>query len=300
MFDYNLLKDPVNIIALHRVLRDTELASRLAPSLEMELSESKFERFIQETIDNGFRFASLDEALYEDIKADEKIIALTFDDGYIDFVDIIYPLLKKYQIPACLYLISGYPDRQCLHSYGIIEDFVSKQNDIGFEFKGHIHHFAAISHQEKSLAIQALDELTKTSINNINEMFAFFASMGVNKELVAKQRGVNWEQVIELDMDPLITIGAHTFSHPRLSQLTEIEVKHELEDSKSRLEEILGHAVKHFSYPYGDYSEAVINAVRKAGYESAATIESRGYLGDNLFNVPRYWLDGNLTIVDNK
>ena len=80
---------------------------------------------------------------------------------------------------------------------------------------------------------------------------------------------MNWEQIKTLDADPLCTIGAHTVSHPRLSTLTEEEMRKEIVDSKHRLEEMLGHPVNHFSYPHGDYNTATLQVVNEAGFTSA-------------------------------
>jgi peptidoglycan/xylan/chitin deacetylase (PgdA/CDA1 family) len=42
---------------------------------------------------------------------DKKLIALTFDDGYGDFYTDVFPLLKKYNIKATLYVIPGFIDK---------------------------------------------------------------------------------------------------------------------------------------------------------------------------------------------
>jgi len=70
---------------------------------------------------------------------------------------------------------------------------------------------------------------------------------------------------------PLLTVGAHTVHHVRLPQLSEERVRDELVGAKRRLEEITGSPVIHFAYPYGDYSDVIVQAVSEVGYRSAAT-----------------------------
>lgn len=80
---------------------------------------------------------------------------------------------------------------------------------------------------------------------------------------------MTWEQIKALDNDPLCTIGAHTVCHPRLGSLTTDEARKEIEGSKHRLEEMLGHPVKHFSYPHGDYNDDTVHIVQSLGFSSA-------------------------------
>jgi len=66
-------------------------------------------------------------------------------------------------------------------------------------------------------------------------------------------------------------IGSHTCSHPRLSSLSEAEISHELEASRAEVERRLNRPCETLAYPYGDYDQRVVRAVRAAGYRLAAT-----------------------------
>lgn len=66
-------------------------------------------------------------------------------------------------------------------------------------------------------------------------------------------------------------IGAHTRTHPRLTQLSAREAKEEITASKKALEDRFGLRVEHFCYPYGDWNEPVRDMVIAAGYKSACT-----------------------------
>ncbi len=85
-----------------------------------------------------------------------------------------------------------------------------------------------------------------------------------------------------------VEIGSHTINHPRLSRLQPEQVWHEVADSKSALENVLGEPVKFFAYPYGDYNPSVRDAVEKAGYLAALTC-SRGpaNTAPNAYEIPR-------------
>ena len=88
------------------------------------------------------------------------------------------------------------------------------------------------------------------------------------------------EQLLEIASDPLCTIGAHTCSHPHLSQLNEEEQRCEIADCKSDLERLIGKPVRHFAYPYGDYNEKTIEIVRELGFKTAVTTSGRQVRND--------------------
>ncbi len=66
-------------------------------------------------------------------------------------------------------------------------------------------------------------------------------------------------------------IGAHTLSHPRLTQISLDQAREEIFASKKKLEDRFGRAIRHFCYPYGDWNPAVRDLVMAAGYETAWT-----------------------------
>jgi peptidoglycan/xylan/chitin deacetylase (PgdA/CDA1 family) len=69
-----------------------------------------------------------------------------------------------------------------------------------------------------------------------------------------------------------MSIGAHTMSHPVLSQCNEDEARREINESKTELERVLGQTVWAFAYPFGNpatMGEREVNLAREAGFECA-------------------------------
>ncbi|TFE69769.1 polysaccharide deacetylase [Methylacidiphilum sp. Yel] len=83
-------------------------------------------------------------------------------------------------------------------------------------------------------------------------------------------------------------IGSHTFSHPHLPLLSSKELKKEIEDSKKYLEDTFSVPIRHFSFPYGQYTKQCLDIVEQAGYESACQIgEGVNLPGENPFALKR-------------
>ncbi|MGC3989084.1 MAG: polysaccharide deacetylase family protein [Chthoniobacteraceae bacterium] len=76
-------------------------------------------------------------------------------------------------------------------------------------------------------------------------------------------------------------IGAHTRTHPHLTKIPREQAREEIRGSCRQLEDRFGVAVKHFCYPYGDWSPAIRDLVAEAGYESACTVVPRVANGDS-------------------
>jgi peptidoglycan/xylan/chitin deacetylase (PgdA/CDA1 family) len=85
-----------------------------------------------------------------------------------------------------------------------------------------------------------------------------------------KEKIAGAEQIQNLP-DDLISIGSHTLTHPRLPLLSETEAKHELLESRMKLEKLLQRRITLFSFPYGEFTPALLELCREAGYERVYT-----------------------------
>jgi peptidoglycan/xylan/chitin deacetylase (PgdA/CDA1 family) len=68
-------------------------------------------------------------------------------------------------------------------------------------------------------------------------------------------------------------IGAHTLTHPFLTRISFREAREEVFAGRKKLEDRFGVVVRHFSYPYGDWNEAIHDLVKEAGYATACTAD---------------------------
>ena len=83
-------------------------------------------------------------------------------------------------------------------------------------------------------------------------------------------------------------IGAHTRSHPYLTQCNDAQLHDEIAGSKADLEDVLGAPVTQFCYPYGDMDDRVAEITRAAGYAAATTTRrGRAPIGSDLWRLPR-------------
>jgi peptidoglycan/xylan/chitin deacetylase (PgdA/CDA1 family) len=76
---------------------------------------------------------------------------------------------------------------------------------------------------------------------------------------------MDWSQIGEMDAAGM-EFGGHTVNHADLKQVNSEQALRQLQASKSKMEEKLGHATPAFAYPFGDYDPKVIALVRQVGY----------------------------------
>ena len=87
---------------------------------------------------------------------------------------------------------------------------------------------------------------------------------------VQKRTTLTLEQMREMQRAGT-TFGSHSLTHPLLTSLPDCELRRELAESKTKLEDLLGAPVEWFAYPYGDADRRVRAAVAAAGYKAAVT-----------------------------
>jgi peptidoglycan/xylan/chitin deacetylase (PgdA/CDA1 family) len=92
---------------------------------------------------------------------------------------------------------------------------------------------------------------------------------------------------------------SHTLTHPRLAGLAAEPLRRELTDSRSRLEDLLGRAVRHLAYPFGSVDATARAAAADAGYATAVTTAiGRASARDDRLALPRLNVSGRDTLLD--
>ena len=98
----------VPILMYHRVNNWADKSDLLT------VKEKTFQRQMKFLHDNKYNVISLDD-LVNLIKLNKKIppetVLVTFDDGYVDNYEVAYPILKKYHIPATIFVITSLIDK---------------------------------------------------------------------------------------------------------------------------------------------------------------------------------------------
>ena len=214
----------------------------------------------------------------------ENALAITVDDGYRDFYQVAYPVLREYGIPATVYLVSDFVDRsRWLWVDQVQYEFLHGQaRSFRMELPGRPPlSFELGTRETRRAAARAVTEAAKKLSNTarLRLLETLPEQLGVRlpEEAPAEYEALRWDEVREMAAAG-IEFGAHTRTHPILSRLAgERELAVEIGGSKRQIEQQVGRAVEHFCYPNGareDVGREAVEAVRAAEFRTAVTTES--------------------------
>lgn len=148
----------------------------------------------------------------------DKKIEVTFDDGYGNIFQNVFPLLKEHNLDATVFLVTDFIDGK-INS----EDFT----------RGNF-----------------------------------------------RERPLTWEEIQIMDKQG-IRFGSHSKTHTNLVKIPKDELEDEILFSKRRIEEVVGHTIDSFAYPFGgkgSFNELTKVALKRAGYNCAYI----NLMGENL------------------
>ncbi len=246
-----------------------------------ETSTRDFEKQIVHFAKN-YKIISLNE-IVERIKNKRSLrrcVAITFDDGFRDNYEIAYPILKKYNVPATIFLTTGYINS------GTAPWFIKLRYIFMQTAKTHIHlshNGAIISHpmhtkDEKFVASdRAMVHLKNCPDNDrLPLLDRLCEQLGVNEFNGLNNLMLTWDQIKEMAENG-ISFGTHTVSHPILSRTSLEMAEREIRESKRTIEEKIGKSVTSFAYPFGkksQYSSALFPILLDFEFKCAVTTET--------------------------
>jgi peptidoglycan/xylan/chitin deacetylase (PgdA/CDA1 family) len=234
--------------------------------------------------------------------ADAKLTArtsvvITIDDGYANNYTLGFPILKKYNCPATIFLTTGFMDRTVPLWGDWVEYLVmaAPHRVVECECAGVPLSIDFRSANARPRIARALKLRLRTlAIGQIHTfLLALQATIGVQYRWDAvpeNLRPLTWDEARAMAASTLITFGAHTVSHPVLSQCTQEVQMAEIVRSKVRVECELNRACLAFAYPYGlktHYTEETKEIVRGAGYRVGISAEP-GF--NHVYDCDRYEL----------
>lgn len=276
----------LSILIFHRVL------TRPDPLVPGEADAERFERILS-WLERTFTVVPLERAIdaLDGGSLPARAVAVTFDDGYADNVNIALPILLRHRMSATFFVASGYLDGGRMWNDTVIE--------------------AVRRYQERSLDLTSLGMGAYETGSNIAKLASIDRLIVQLKYRTPKERSERATEIgliagATLPDDLMMTsaqvrelrsagmqIGGHTRNHPILATLDDRSAYEEIAAGKEELEAILGERISLFAYPNGrpqhDFRGEHASMVSRAGF-SAAVSTSPGVAraGTDPFQLPRF------------
>lgn len=201
-----------------------------------------------------------------------RAACVTFDDGYANNRTIAAPILKAREIPATVFVASGYLNGGRMWNDTIIESIRRARDHLVLDDIG-LGTLSLTEHDSRRKAIDATlgalkycdpaDRVAKAQI------IAERVGESLPDDLMMTEQHIR--ELSQFGME----VGAHTVTHPILDRIPEELARREIAESKSVLQAMTGLPVTLFAYPNGrpgrDYDRSHVSMVREAGYRAAVS-----------------------------
>ncbi len=200
-------------------------------------------------------------------------VCVTFDDGYLNNLQVAQPILETFSIPATVFVATAFSNGSNMWNDRLIDLIGNPQLttlhlnalDMGsvkvssWESRGKLVDkiIPGLKYQEFRKREKILDALYLE--NDVRE--ASPKMMSQDEISLLARKGVD--------------IGAHTVDHPILKSLPAEEQRNQITESKALLEKLTGLPVTGFAYPNGkpgsDYDDVTLQIVKETGFEYAVS-----------------------------
>ncbi len=260
---YEDVEKNINVLLYHRV-------ENLPTAYSIIVNERNFESQLKYIKSNYNLLSCADDWS----NVNEKSVALTFDDGYVDFYSKTYPLLKKYNVPATVFVSTGGIDNNKEFWWDELEMLLSEEHlpaTICTKRKEYV-----VS-QYPNRALLIMDVRNEVIENTYKVRDEEIALLRKQIKPMAKDRSayrtMNSEEIVALSKEPLITIGAHTINHILCDKESYDIQKHEIKESKEVLEALINKEINLFAYPNGNIGKDTRGILDELGFEKSFTCE---------------------------
>ncbi len=282
------------------------------------------ERFASqmEHVSRHYEVVSLEELVnrMRDRRLSSRLIAVTFDDGYRDNLLSAKPILESCRAPATVFVSTGVLESQSECWWDELEHLFlhpsSLPSSLQLKIDGRLLEWtlgdaAAYRHQDfmshRSWTVLRSDDPTTRHrlyralcrlLRPLDEqarqqtLHALRVWAGGRQDSPCGHQMLTRDEVRLLAEGRYVKVGAHTASHPVLACLPLAVQREEIGSSKKSLEDIFGHSIESFAYPYGtksDYTEQTTALVKEAGFSFACSnYPETVSAGSDVYQLPRF------------
>jgi peptidoglycan/xylan/chitin deacetylase (PgdA/CDA1 family) len=284
----------VLVFGYHRVC--TDFAAESAAAIDSCLiSQATFARHVS-FLSGHFELATMSravEVLSGNAKASRDLAVITFDDGYADVLQNALPILADVRAPATIYVSSGVVGKQGYFPHDRLYSLLTRWQGSESLLRGGatpwvrsvLANISSVPGGPHRWLHRLIAQRTPAELERLIDEMSDAAK--IPSDPPASTAALGWDGVRKLAASGW-EIGSHTTGHCVLSHLDSTAIEKDLKACKAAIERATKRKVAHFAYCNGYYNDAVIEALRRTGYESAVTTEDRlNHLGDDPYRIAR-------------
>jgi O-antigen/teichoic acid export membrane protein/peptidoglycan/xylan/chitin deacetylase (PgdA/CDA1 family) len=202
-------------------------------------------------------------------------VLVTFDDGYRDFHDVAYPIMRELGVPSVNFISTHHSDTGDLFWWDLIDLAVSastrSQVTLPWDPEVSVPLTAEGRRRVKFDARRWIKSRPHSELDTTIDKL--LDALDVRRSDIACERQVmTWDEIRATQ--ELAVFGAHTHTHPLLTRVGPEQLEYEIRTSRDRLTTELGRTPTLFAYPSGAYSDDAKEMVRRHGFAVAFAASS--------------------------
>lgn len=261
------------------VLQYHRVASLCFDPLQLAVEPYHFEKQIEYLAQN-FNVISIDEMKHHLETSEpfrEGTVVVTFDGGYTDVLYTAKEVLERFEVFATVFASSANITEGGRFWWQELEDFLIAnhfEGQLELEIDCQLYKWPLVTQLDRFRAYDdlysILSDKTPSEQRIIVEQIT--RSLDLQAEELDNHRTMSSQELRKLAEGGLVTIGGHTHSYVKLSSLPKWQQIEEVLKNKNVLEEVLGHNIKYFSYPFGNdnsYTAETISILKDIGFSLA-------------------------------
>lgn len=225
----------------------------------------------------------------------ERAVAVTFDDGYLDALETVEPILSEFEVPATFFVNTEGLEEAHEFWWDTLERIFLLDHPLPptleLNLNGKALSLSTDTDTERARTHEIIREAVyKMGLSERNDIVSRLKEWSrLQLDPRGEYRSMTGNEIRRLSECAYCDIGAHTTRHLVLpAQPIEIQ-RWEIADNKRALEDLLGQSVSLFAYPHGEYCYDTTELVRSSSFLAAVTIDEGLVLpGINPFLLPRF------------
>jgi len=249
---------------------------------KMFVSPRTFEKRLTFLADRGFPVLPLGEAVgrLRQGTLPPGATTITFDDALYGTYRHAWPLLRRFSVPATVYVTTYYVAKRAPVFGLLVEYLFWKTGESSLDLAGlGLPTAGVVRLTDPAAKARALADIIEHGETRCTEdersalARALARRLDIDYDRVARDRLFNLMTAEEIQ--ELVTAGVDVQAHTHRHQFPENEavVQRELADNRALLEPLTGRRLEHFCYPSGFWSERHWPWLSSAGFKTATTCE---------------------------
>jgi peptidoglycan/xylan/chitin deacetylase (PgdA/CDA1 family) len=236
----------------------------------------------------------------------DRAVAVTFDDGYVDFYRLALPILRAYDIPATVYLTTYYsqnnqpvPGITAAYMLWKSRRFSGPLTTVpGFEGVC-FSHDADRQRVSDAVGRYFTDERSLTAADKHRMLRDLADEVGFDLAKFEKRRLMHVMTPDEARDVSAAGIDIQLHTHRHWTPNDEALIRREITENRERIAEITGDVPHHFCYPSGIHYPDLLPWLRALGVRSATTCEpGLASAEDDPLLLPRFLDHSAVTLVE--